>query len=188
MIPVNGKPVIGWILEDLVQKGISNVTLVLRSDDLLLGHFVRNLFLDRLTLNLVEVDSPGSILESLDRGLSSIDNGEIGILLGDTLIRDQFQTLGDFVYTHEVKDSHRWCLAQTDSSGTITHYLDKVHGVQPPCFALCGYYHFSDVGILKESLRHSLELGKKQLSDMLVEYQQFRVLKSINARQWFDFG
>src|SRR5690606_34155040 len=107
---------------------------------------------------------------------------------GDTLIRDQFQTLGDFVYTHEVKDSHRWCLAQTDSSGTITHYLDKVHGVQPPCFALCGYYHFSDVGILKKSLRRSLELGKSQLSDMLVEYQQFRVLKSINARQWFDFG
>jgi NDP-sugar pyrophosphorylase family protein len=40
MIPVNGRPVIGWILEDLLQKGFSEVVLVLRFDNTRLFNYV----------------------------------------------------------------------------------------------------------------------------------------------------
>ena len=41
LVPVNGKPVIGWILDDLLTKGFLSVTVVLREQDHRLQQFLR---------------------------------------------------------------------------------------------------------------------------------------------------
>ena len=188
MIPVNGKPVIAWILEDIIRKGITAVTLVMRSDDTLLDTFVGNLYLRRVTLDRILIDQSESILDSLLQGIDRLDDEPLGIVLGDTLIRDNFHGTSDFVYIHEVHDSHRWCLVQTDSSRVITRYLDKIPGVPPPCNALCGYYYFTNVSVLRDSLKRTLAEGKRQLSDMLTEYQREIPITAVTATEWFDFG
>src|SRR5688572_7461129 len=41
MIPVNGKPVIGWILDDLLSKGFDAVVIVLRESNHRLAEFIQ---------------------------------------------------------------------------------------------------------------------------------------------------
>ena len=63
MVPVNGKPVISWILDDLIAKGIGQATVVLREED----HPLRN-FLDRTYARRMEIilaPASSSIVASL---------------------------------------------------------------------------------------------------------------------------
>jgi dTDP-glucose pyrophosphorylase len=188
MIPINGKPVIAWILQDLADKGTTDITLVMREEDVLLAHFIQNFHVENINLSCVKVKNSRSILDSLAHGLATITDRAVGVLLGDTLIRDSFTTTENFVYTANVEDSHRWCLIEKNEQDIITNYHDKERGQADHHEALCGYYHFSDAGRLKESLQHSLQHDKKQLSDLLRTYQDHHPIRAIAATQWYDFG
>ena len=51
MIPVNGKPVISWIIEDLIHKKIEQATIVLRSDNKHLKDFLLRAFQNGIRLD-----------------------------------------------------------------------------------------------------------------------------------------
>jgi dTDP-glucose pyrophosphorylase len=189
MIPVNGKPVISWIIEDLILKEVTNATVVLRSENKHLKDFLLRSFQRRIQLQIVELIDSNSILQSLQEGLKFIEpNGGIRVILGDTLIKDSFNEKGDFVYVQEVDDSSRWCIAITDNTQQIITLLDKQEHVPKPHLALCGYYHFSNAAFLKEQLNLVISKGRKQMSDLLLAYHHKYKLKAITATQWFDFG
>ena len=65
MVPVNGKPVIAWILDDLLAKRISNVVLVLRLTDQRFLGFVQRTYARRMNLMPVRVNGEGTIIQSL---------------------------------------------------------------------------------------------------------------------------
>ena len=71
-IPVNGKPVISWILDDLIKKEVNNVTIVVRIENNRLIQLLEKHYTKRVNLQLVKVDEPKSILDSLQAGLQSI--------------------------------------------------------------------------------------------------------------------
>ena len=56
MIPVNGKPVIGWILDDLVKKEVANVVLVTQPENNQLINFVQWAFQGRLLIEFARLD------------------------------------------------------------------------------------------------------------------------------------
>ena len=189
MIPVNGKPVISWIMEDLIKKDIQKVTIVLRAENIHLKDFILRAFQSRIQLQIVELIDSISILQSLQFGLMSINESEaVQVILGDTLIKDSYNLGGDFVYVHEVADSSRWCIAISDAKQEIITLLDKLNNVPKPHQALCGYYHFSNALFLKEQLKLVIAKGKKQMSDVLLAYHEKYKLKAIKSTQWFDFG
>lgn len=189
MIPVNGKPVIGWIIEDLIKKQIEQATVVLRAENKHLKDFLIRAFQNRLQLQIVELVDSNSILQSLQTGLAALsENLPVQIILGDTLLKDSYDMEGDFVYVQEVEDSSRWCIAITDNSYQIITLLDKQEHIPKPHLALCGYYHFSDIAFLKEQLTLVISKGRKQMSDLLLAYHHKYKLKAIIATQWFDFG
>ena len=52
MVPVNGKPVISWILDDLIDKNLLQATVVLRDQDERLKNFLRRAYVDRMEVDL----------------------------------------------------------------------------------------------------------------------------------------
>src|SRR5438309_12116223 len=76
MIPVNGRPVIGWILDDLIRKGITRTTLVIREDDAHCRDFLQRGYEGRIRLRVATVHGDGSLLTSLQAGLRATDNGD----------------------------------------------------------------------------------------------------------------
>lgn len=189
MIPVNGKPVIGWILDDLIEKQIvSDITVVIRKQDYRLRNFLERVYTDRIGLSICVLTETGSILHSLEAGLKNTQYPAVRIILGDTLIRDEFDAEGDYVYVGQVADSRRWCLVEVDADEQITGYLDKQDSAPPPLVALAGYFHIQDKLLLQEAIRQSIKSGESELSPAFSLYGDQHPIQVRHVQEWFDFG
>lgn len=189
MIPVNGKPVIGWILDDLLRKGCSSARIVVRADDHALTRFVRRVFGRRLELQVVELADSNSILCSLSAGLGAgAVTGPLRLVLGDTLITDTFAGDLDFVYVGPVQQGRRWCLVRTDSDDRILEYLDKPDLGIGHYNAIAGYYHFVDPALFQLCLSQAIEAGERELIGVLRRCGERRELFARQTTNWYDFG
>jgi dTDP-glucose pyrophosphorylase len=189
MIPVNGKPVIGWILDDLLAKGIQEVTVVLRDQDLRLRAFLQRAYLRRMKIKMVTLKEEGSIVQSLQAGLQDTPAGvPVQIILGDTLIRDIFESDNDFVYVGQVDDSRRWCLVILSPKGQIIEFIDKREGVNEGYTAIAGFYRLQHDIALKACVEESIQCGERQISDVLRRYSQAYPIYAYPVVDWYDFG
>ncbi len=189
MIPVNGKPVIGWILDDLLAKAIRRVTVVLREQDRRLQDFLRWAYAERMDLTLAPLSQAGTIVQSLQAGLQRTPaSGLVRIILGDTLIRDPYDGTDDFVYVGRVDESRRWCLAISDARGRVVAYRDKETTTPEPKLALAGYYHLLHGDHLRACVAESVRQGESELSEVLLRYGGTYPIQARPVQQWFDFG
>lgn len=189
MTPINGKPIIGWILDDLLKKSFTSVVVVLREDDGRFKAFLERAYAQRLDLKLTPVTGDGTILHSLLAGIQASDRtGPVRIVLGDTLIRDAFEADHDFVYLGRVEEARRWCLPVVSDDGFIVEYVDKKNLAGGPFKAIAGYYHLLDKHLLEESVRQAITAGKCELSDALLLYGKQRPIRVHEVSEWYDFG
>jgi len=189
-IPVNGKPVIAWVLDDLIHKGFKeNIYVVVRSEDEKLQVLLSRVYAKKAGVKFISVIEPSCILVSLQAGLSLLpDEGAVQIILGDTLICDNFECKKDMVYVGKVNESKRWCLALTDEQGLLTDLIDKKENQHLSRQALAGYYFFTDTALLKSAVKHSLESGEKELSSAIRLYMKQKPIQTCHAKEWYDFG
>lgn len=190
MIPVNGKPVIGWILDDLLKKQIDDVIIVLREQDWRLRDFLSWAYMGRMQLILAPLTTEGTILQSLLVGLqqSTSFEGLVRIILGDTLILDSYESLEDFVYIQEVEDPRRWCLITLDQDEYVSGYVDKQDIVLEKTLALVGYYHLQDKAYLQSCVERCINDGARELSDALRLYGVYHPIQATLVKEWYDFG
>lgn len=192
MIPVNGKPVIGWILDDLLQSSVSaqgKIIIVIREEDTFIYEFLNRVYAHRLDMLIVLLKHSESILHSLMAGIQHVQTSGVRVILGDTLIRhEDLKNDGNYIFVQEVNDSSRWCLAVLDDNSVVQYYIEKQANVPAPRIAVCGYYVLSDVIHLKELTQNVIALGKTQISDLLSLYQIKYPVIAIHAEQWYDFG
>jgi dTDP-glucose pyrophosphorylase len=189
MVPVNGRPVIAWILDDLIQKGQTAATIVLRAENERLRLFLSRAYEKRIDITVVPTEREGSILDSLRAGLenSNVD-GPVAVLLGDTLITDSFGCAADFIYVGEVDDASRWCVVTTNDQGQITRFTDKQEIPGSGHLAAAGYYHFVDGRHLRDSVIACLADDCRELSNVLDRYAKERPIEARIADHWHDFG
>jgi dTDP-glucose pyrophosphorylase len=189
-IPVNGKPVISWILDDLISKGFNEVVVALNKENYKLIQMLEKNYCHRIKLDLAKIDNPSSILVSLNEALSLFrDNANgVQVILGDTLIQDSFKNLQNCIYSAKVAQSENWCIANSDSSGRITELFDKKVMPGSDHLALCGYYNFSNISLLKQLLEKRIPEGCRELSKVIMDYDKIQPLKLISAKNWYDFG
>ena len=189
-IPVNGKPVISWILDDLIQKGFSEIGVVIRAENNILKQLLQKHYSKRIKLQIVTVFNPESILTSLQAGLNATLNDDEGIqvILGDTLLYDSFDGLTNTLLVSTVKASQHWCTVQTDEKGNLLNLIDKREFAGTSHLALCGYYQFGSMILLNECIENSIQQGAKELSHTLLTYHRQKPLTLKQADTWFDFG
>lgn len=189
-IPVNGKPVISWILDDLIQKGKSEITVVLRSDNQKLIQLLDKHYKQKINLTVAEVTGDGSIIHSLKAGLSKlrIEENAVEVILGDTLLYDSYTNLYDTLYVAEVNNSENWCVVEVTTNNNIKTLHDKASLSGKHHLALCGYYCFSNAAILHQCVEQILTQNARELSAVLLAYNQIIPLHIKQAKYWFDFG
>ena len=189
MIPVNGKPVIAWIIEDLIKKNADVVYIVTRKDDAHLNQFLKRSYVNKLDLKIVEVTITDSILDSLKFGLEEVNSQKsINILLGDTLITDSLPIEADSIFVQEVTESSRWCLTTFDAQQHIERFIEKEPNLHGTLFAACGFYCIDNTNLLAHQTEIAQLAGERQLSDVLNRYKSLKPLKGIFAKSWYDFG
>lgn len=189
-IPINGKPVMGWILEDMVNRKVNKVTVVMSRNQSKIRNYLKNIYSEIININYVTTTGQ-TILTSLYDGIKQIQaNESVLVVLGDTLIKDEVRDYDtSFAFIGRVEKTRRWCTVDVNENGVITEYYEK-NDFTPPKVkkALSGYYLLRNTEDFKKSVNEAIRSKKTQISDALRIYGENNSIQAREVYQWYDFG
>ena len=191
LLPMRGKPVIWWQLNNLKKYGIDKFIIAVCSNNLKLIDYIKNILCENFDIELVLVNSRKNILSSLKYSLQKADmNLPTRVILGDTLIPESINDDTDVLFvSKDITTSDNWCLAEVDSNNYAADFYDKQKNIDlKNKFALVGYYAFSDTKFLLNCCIKSRLMLKKEISTALKAYQERYKLKTRLIDDWYDLG
>jgi glucose-1-phosphate thymidylyltransferase len=173
LIPVANKPISQYVLEDLVEAGVSEVAIVLGN---IYPDKVREYYGDGsrfgAKITYVHQGEPRGIAHAVKLCEGFVSEDKFIVYLGDNLIKGgiakfterfgQNKELDAMILLAQVKDPGRFGVAKFGSSGRIVELIEKPKD-PPSNFALAGIYFFSPlifqmISELKPSWRGELEI------------------------------
>ena len=195
MLPIRGKPALAWVIEEFYFK--DDVFVVLDKSNIQTQRYLAQRYpgTHQILVNNEEVVKKygiHSILTSLATGLENLpeDTAKLRLVLGDTLCRGYDKQEKDFVLvSDDFLSSERWCIVDENKEGNVYHFYDKQENLNiTGKYALTGLYQFANVPLLKKLNLEVIQVGKKQISDVLDCYNRRIPLKIIKTSIWFDLG
>jgi len=188
MLPINGKPVIGYILENLIERGICDVTIILNQSDLHTEYYVSKKFSTKLNLHIERNTSyERGVGYSIAHALKNIStNTGVMIYLGDTIYKGKLDFLSSFlVTTKEYETSDKWCFVE-EENGILT-YINKPNVYTGTGSVLAGLYYFENQRSFTDALINLVvEKDKIELHDILQTYNHSFTL--VPASDYYDCG
>ncbi|MFW6008487.1 MAG: sugar phosphate nucleotidyltransferase [archaeon] len=204
MLPLRNKPIIGWHLDKLINEGINKICIIVGYKKEKLINYVNQFYGDKIDLTYVEqIELKGLAhaihlgIEELDKKyLTKIDSYKLLIILGDTIIKDNFKekfSKNSFIGYHNVNDYKRWCLLKTDNNNNIMKFVDKPDYDPNTRKSVIGIYYFEDIihlnNNIKEIIKENIKIkGEYQLSSAMELYMKKYTLEAVEFEQWFDCG
>lgn len=190
MLPLNGKPVISWIIDNLKEKKVTDIVIISKENDKELNDFLKWAY-DGIRLVHVTDDESRSILDSLYAGIKSIsiqDQHIINVLLGDTLIFDSFDLDIDFLYAGYKNDSKRWCYIEADNNNKLVNLFDEIRNENFDSLVAAGFYKFKNGKLFSELLKECINLNNFEISDVIKCYSLTFPMEVKKCEFWYDFG
>lgn len=199
LIPVAGKPIVQWLVEDLVKvckEPVEEIAFVV-------GDFGMEVE-DSLTAIAARLGARGSIyyqenpLGTAHAILCAGDSltGKVIVAFADTLFRADF-TIDDsrdgVIWVNRIEDPRMFGVVMVNQEGVITDFVEK-----PQTFvsdlAIIGIYYFRDGVNLKKELQYLIdnnvrEKGEYQLTNALENMKQ-KGIRFVPGKvdEWLDCG
>lgn len=188
MIPVNGRPLIAYILEHLLKNDPNREIVIVENELRDINEFVCRVYPKSNIKTVVQEEKLGP-LHAIHVGWEVLEktNRAVTVWLGDTICLDDFNYYQDFLAVHPVPDPHRWCLV--DREGVL---YDKPDTEVPTDKALIGVYNF----VNREKFDKAIEAGMKkpthkgehQIAALLESYMKRGPMELVVAKEWYDCG
>ncbi|HDP69074.1 MAG TPA: nucleotidyl transferase [Candidatus Marinimicrobia bacterium] len=188
LLPVAGKPILGHILDKLVQSGIDEIVIIVGYLGDMVVDYVKNHY--SVNLHFVEQRERKGLGHAVGMGLDDADEPVL-IILGDTILDvdyDRFvKSEENIIGVMEVEDPQRFGIVETDGE-RVKRLVEK-----PREFignlAIAGIYLIQHGQILKKAIRHIVEhdittKNEYQLTDALqamLEWGEPMVVRRIDA-------
>ncbi len=199
LIPVAGKPIIQWLVEDLTKMCKSNVEEI----GFVIGDFGKDV--EKQLLHIAEqAGAKGKLyyqtepLGTAHAILCAQDmlKGKVIVAFADTLFSADFnieENEDGVIWVHKIEDPTQFGVVKTDQNGVITDFVEK-----SPVFvsdlAIIGVYYFKDGEFLKREMQYLIENNIKDKG----EYQLTSALQSMKnkgakfkvgyVKEWLDCG
>ena len=188
LIPVNGKPIIFFILQQFLDENIKVVYIGVdyKSDKII--EIVNLYFKNRLTIHYVFTDQLKGVGNSLLTIIKEVKESKVVINLGDTYIRNtNINSLTNhIIVSNDFLDEEKWATVETYDDKTIKGFSDKKSTKIENQFVLTGVYVLDDVTILSDFSISSYNL---QMVDILDYYhKKCPSLNTFETDDWMDFG
>lgn len=194
MLNVAGKPIIGHILDKLIEGGITSATIIVGY----LGDLVKE-YIDKnysLPVDYVEQEERLGIGHAIYLSRHSISRDPILIVLGDTIIEadlkkfisSQFSAIG----VKKVDDARRFGVVEVEN-GFITNLVEKPENPKSN-LAIAGLYLIKNPHLLVEILKENISKKKTtrneyQLTDGLQKLlEKGEKLIPFEIDGWLDCG
>ena len=197
LIPVAGKPIIFFIIDQLLAVGVSEFVFII-------GHLGDKIEVEitaaypDLEKKFVVQNHRSGIAHAIWIARETFINSEqILIILGDTIIDDNInpfiETPNSCFGVKKVKDPREFGIAEFNDAGEVISVIEKPQ-IPISNMALVGWYKITDVKALLQAIEYNLSNkitthGEYQLTDaimrMIENHHQF---EAIPIKNWFDCG
>ena len=198
LIPVANRPILGYVLDQVAQTGITDVGIIIAAET---GQSVKDYIADGsgwgFRVCYIQQE-PLGLAHAVKRAHAFLGDESFVMCLGDNLqgrgidhLVNKFQNenLDCLILLKEVKDPERFGVAVLDSTGSVVKLVEKPK--QPPSnLAIVGTYIFSSkvhqaIDRIKPSWRNELEI-----TDAIQEMVTlgFKVKAEVLDTWWLDTG
>ena len=198
LIPVAGKPILGHIIENLLEIGITDFVFIIGYLGEKIEDFVREKYADKIRAEFV-VQSPRKGLgHAIYVAKEQIqDSDEVLIFLGDTIFEVDLKLFleGDhnLVAVQEVEDPRNFGVAKVDKDGFVLSVVEKPN-IPKSNLGLVGLYMIREVDLLIKALEELLAgdgngMGEYHLPDALMKMLSYGAkIGTVRVDNWFDCG
>ena len=197
LIPVAGKPIIAFILDQLIDAGISEFVFVLGY----LGEKIRNYVeknYQNVSCEFVSQEKRMGLGHAILTARDAIaDQEEILIMLGDTILDIDMKAMLDApnscLAIKKVKDPRNFGVVEFGKNGEVTRVVEKPQ-IPKSNMAIVGMYKIKEVPQLLDALDHLVRNdirthGEYHLTDALMMMIDGGIpFECIEADNWFDCG
>jgi glucose-1-phosphate thymidylyltransferase len=199
LIPVAGKPIVQWLIEDIVKvcgEGVNEVAFIV-------GHFGEEV--EKSLLDIAEKagakgriyyqDEPLGTAHAILCAKESLE-GNVSVVFADTLFKADFtldRSKDAIIWVQQVEDPKPFGVVKVDKDGIITHFIEKPQEFVSD-LAIIGIYYFKDGAYLKEELQYLIdhdirEKGEYQLTNAMenMKNKGYRFVPG-KVSEWLDCG
>lgn len=195
LLNVGGKPILGHILDKLIEEDVKKATFVIGH----LGEMIKDYVLSSypsIQSDFVEQKEMEGLGHAIYTAIPTFDDEEIFIILGDTIfdvnLKDVFKKKQNALGVKEVDDPRRFGVAIKEN-GYIKKLVEKPQ-VPVSNLALVGLYYITDYNALKRNLNKLVDndvrtKGELQLTDALQLMLDDGIkISTFPVEGWYDCG
>jgi glucose-1-phosphate thymidylyltransferase len=197
LIPVAGKPIIFFIIDQLLSIGVDHFVFIIGYLGDKLQMEIQRAYPD-LTKSFVLQTNRSGIAHAIWTAKAEFENeNQILIALGDTIIDDNIQKFIDNEHScfgvKKVQDPRDFGIAEFSDSGKVIRVIEKPK-IPISNMALVGLYKIKEVTALLEAIEYNLEnnlttYGEFQLTDAIMRMIKKGIwFEAIPVKNWFDCG
>lgn len=195
LLNVGGKPIIGHIVDKLLNEGINKATFVIGHLGEMIKEYILNNYPD-LKADFVVQNEMKGLGHAIYTAIPTFDDKEIFIILGDTIfdvnLKEVFNSKVTSLGVRQVEDPSRFGVAVTEN-GRIVKLIEKP---KTPIsrLAIVGLYYIPDSKKLVDCLNDLVEKdirtkGELQLTDALqLMIESGEHMTTFNVEGWYDCG
>ncbi len=197
LIPVAGKPILGHIVDGLIQEGIDEIVFIIGYLGDKIESYVTGAY-PKLKSHFVIQTTGKGIAHALWLAREYLpEKDDILIVLGDTIwdaeLRKVLQSEHSSLGVMKVSDPRDFGVAQTDPDGFIINLVEKPR-IPKSNLALIGVYFIKHAEKLREALEYNIANEVKtnnefHLTDVLMRMiEQGERINTFSVEAWFDCG
>ena len=197
LIPVAGKPIISFIIDQLLEAGITEFVFILGYLGEKIKAYLEASYPEISKIYVTQHERRGLGHAILVAKEHILDCKEILILLGDTILEldmNQFlRVKGSVLAIQKVSDPRQFGVVETNDKGIATRVIEKP-SIPISNNAIVGLYKITEIELLLDSLQDIWEDSNKtnsdvQLTDGLMKMIERKVtFHTYEVRHWYDCG
>jgi len=198
LIPVAGKPILGHIIDNLLEAGIRKHVFIIGYLREKIQEYVESAYADKIDMEFVIQEPRKGLAHALWTCKEILqDREEILINLGDTIFdKDTKKILdleGSILAVQQVDDPREFGIAVIDDDGYVKKLSEKPD-IPTSNLALVGMYKISDVATMLEVLDEMMKNGVKEEADypltdaLMMMMDRNHRFRTHTVEIWFDCG
>ncbi len=196
LIPLAGKTVLGTIIDQLKEAGISEIIFIVGYLGEKIQDYVKDKYPDLKAHYVPQVDRQG-IGHAIRLTRNIVDHDEVFVVLGDTICEYDIKGVVDnpfsMIGVRKVDDPREFGVAEINEEGFIDHVVEKPQ-IPRSNMALVGIYKIKESEQLFQCIENNIREGLRShgeysLTDALdCMLKQGVKFKSFKVENWFDCG
>ena len=199
LIPVAGKPILGHIIDNLIQVGITEQVFVIGYLRDKIQQYVETNYTGKIKMEFVVQEPRRGLAHAIWMAREQLKGAEeVMILLGDTIIfgyeiQQLMEMDGSVLGVHDVDDPREFGIA-TLNEDKVVYKLTEKPNIPTSNLALVGIYKLNQIdvflSVLEEMVKGPLPPTEEYLlTDALMEMvTRGTIFRTFRVENWFDCG